>query len=87
MPTVDLDRLADLTADLECGHPIEAVLRSYGIHPRWSAYDVVVRQQKNREYLEKAVSPDFKTAWKNAVNELAPCIVAIAKHFEEHHDS
>ena len=79
---IDLDQLATATADLECGHPIEAVLRSHGIHPRWSAYDVVRRQQKNREYLEKAVSPEFKAAWKKAVNELAPCIVAIAKQLE-----
>jgi hypothetical protein len=43
---------------------------------------VIVRQQKNREYPEKAVSPEFKAAWKKAVNELAPCIVAIAKQLE-----
>ena len=77
--TIDLDRLAALALDLESGHPIEAVLRKHGIHERWSAYDVVIRQQKNRRFLASAVSDHYKKFWKEAVKELEPCIKAMAK--------
>jgi hypothetical protein len=77
--TIDLDRLAALALDLESGHPIEAVLRKHGIHDRWSAYDVVIRQQKNRRFLASAVSDQYKKKWAEAVKELEPCIRAIAK--------
>ena len=77
--TIDLDRLAVLALDLESGHPIEAVLRKHGIHERWSAYDVVIRQQKNRRFLMSAVSDQYKEEWAEAVKELEPCIKAMAK--------
>jgi hypothetical protein len=76
---IDLDRLAALALDLESGHPIEAVLRKHGIHERWSAYDVVIRQQKNRRFLASAVSELYQKQWAEAVKELEPCIRAIAK--------
>ena len=76
---IDLDRLAALAFDLESGHPIEAVLRKHGIHERWSAYDVIVRQQKNRRFLASAVSELYQKQWAEAVKELEPCIRAIAK--------
>lgn len=77
--TIDLDRLADLALDLESGHPIEAVLRKHGIPDRWSAYDVVMRQQMNRRSLGWVVSDHYKKLWKEAVEELEPCIREMAK--------
>ena len=75
--TIDLDRLADLALDLESGHPIEAVLRKHGIHERWSAYDVVIRQQKNRRFLMSATNNAYQKQWAEAVKELEPCIKAM----------
>lgn len=77
--TIDLDRLAELALDLESGHPIEAVLRKHEIPDRWSAYDVVIRQKKNRSFLAAAVSDHYKKLWAEAVKELEPCIRDIAK--------
>jgi hypothetical protein len=77
--TIDLDRLAALAYDLESGHPIEKVLRAHKIPARWSAYDVVIRQQKNRRFLASAVSELYQKQWKEAVKELDPCIKEIAK--------
>ena len=77
--TIDLDALAALALDLESGHPIEGVLRANGIHERWSAYDVVIRHQKDRAHLASAASDYYKKFWKEAVKELEPCIRAIAK--------
>jgi hypothetical protein len=79
--TIDLDRLAALAFDLELGHPIEAVLRAHKIPDRWSAYDVVIRQQKNRRFLASAVSEPYQKQWAEAVKELEPCIKAMAKEF------
>ena len=76
---IDLDRLAALALDLKLGHPIEAVLRKHGIHERWSAYDVVIRQQKNRRFLASAVSEPYQKQWADAVKKLEPCIKAMAK--------
>jgi hypothetical protein len=77
--TIDLDRLAALTYDLESGHPIEAVLRAHKIPARYSAYDVVIRQRRNRRFLASAVSELYQNQWAAAVKELEPCIKAIAK--------
>jgi hypothetical protein len=77
--TIDLDRLAELAMDLESGHPIEVVLRRHGVHERWSAYDVVIRHQKDRGYLATATSDYYKKFWKDAVEDLQPCIAEIAK--------
>jgi hypothetical protein len=77
--TIDLDRLAALTASLESGHPIEAVLRKHGIYERWSAYDVVIRQQKNWRFLMSATNNAYQKQWAEAVKELEPCIRAMAK--------
>lgn len=79
----DLGKLITLTEDLECGHPIEAILRQHGIHERWSACEVVMRQAKSREYAATAVSDYYRQFWKDAVAELEPCIKAIALYFEE----
>jgi hypothetical protein len=57
--TIDLDRLAALTFDFESGHPIESVLRAHNIPDRWSAYDVVIQQQKNRRFLALNLFPSF----------------------------
>lgn len=81
---IDLDHLASATANLECGHPIEAVLRQHGIPDRWSAYDVVERQQKNQRNLESAKSEFYKQFWADAVKELQPCIAAIKRHINSH---
>jgi hypothetical protein len=76
---IDLDVLAALALDLESGHPIEAVLRAHKIPGSYSAYDVVIRQQKNRRFLASAVSELYQKQWKEAVKELEPCIRAMAK--------
>jgi hypothetical protein len=76
---IDLDRLAALAFDLESGHPIEAVLRKHEIPDRWSAYDVVIRQQKNRRFLMSATNNAYQKKWAEAVKELEPCVRAMAK--------
>ena len=77
---IDIPALLDATADLECGHPIEAVLRAHGIPERHSAYDVVHRYERNLEFARSAISDHYRKSWKAAAAELRPVVVAIAEH-------
>jgi hypothetical protein len=77
---MNLDKLLTTTANLESGHPIEAVLAQNGISRRYSAYDVVLRYKKILSFYEGATTQQYKTTWANAAANLEPVINAIEKY-------
>lgn len=80
--SINVTRLLSATLDLESGHPIESILAQHGMPPRVSAYDVVIRYQKNVEYHKSATTDYYKKQWADAVAYLDPVVRTIAKYLE-----
>lgn len=80
--TINVTPLLSATLDLESGHPLESILAQHNMPPRVSAYDVVVRYQKNVRYQQEAITDYYKSQWAEAVAYLEPVIKDIANYLE-----
>jgi hypothetical protein len=79
-PTIDIAALLDATADLESGHPVEAVLMAHGCTARDSAYEVVRRYDLALRREQTASTPAWCGYWAIRARQLRPCVEAIALH-------
>lgn len=82
-PTIDIPALLDATADLEVGHPIEAVLDSFEIAAECTAYEVVAKYQRSLSCAATGMSDSTRSFWARMADRRRPCVEAIAEWFTE----
>ena len=80
-PPINIPALLDATADLEVGHPIEAVLASFEMADGCTAYEVVSKYQRSLSYAATGMSNRTRSFWARMVDRRRPCVAAIAEWF------
>ena len=81
-PTPNITTLLAATADLECGHPVEAVLKRFNMHDRFridTAYEAARQYQLALQRAETASTQAWSAYHTKRAKTLLPCVLAIAE--------